>query len=235
MYTCSINLISMEQVLEREVERVTERENKILELVDQHKYLERSMIASQLFCFPSGQTKARHVLAKMHQRKLINRYQPGPRSEYIYFNDAKKSAKWRHWLDLNRFHFSLLSDLKQWQRVIYWDFEVRYPYGQADAFYILKLTLDGQGMMFFLEMDDGQNKFDKLQKYISYQKSKAWQREWWGQQGKFPRVVIVTPRVEEINELVKRCKGDIFTVISKNKEYTNILKRIMVNRGENIK
>lgn len=186
---------------------MTEREESILALVEQHKYLECSMIAQKLFKFPSGQAKARQVLSKMHKRELVQRFRPGQRHEYVYYLE-KKSSKWRHWLDLNRFHFGLLAELKQWQRIIYWDFEVRYPYGQADGFYIVKTSLQG-GVMFFLEMDDGANKFDKLLKYLTYQQSRIWKKEWWAQES-FPLVLIVTPRAGEIGELVRRCKAEQF-------------------------
>jgi hypothetical protein len=79
--------------------------------------------------------------------------------------------------------------------------------------------------MFFLEMDDGANKFDKLQKYLAYQQSQVWRKEWWGQS--FPLVVIVTPRVKEISELVKRCEAErFFKVVEKGKDYPGIIKKI---------
>ena len=187
---------------------MTEREESILALVEQHKYLERSMIAQKLFKFPSGQAKARQVLSKMHKRELVQRFRPGQRQEYVYYVDRARSAKWRHWLDLNRFHFGLLAELKAWQRIIYWDHEVKYPGGVADGFYIVKTSLEG-GVMFYLEMDDGANKFDKLQKYLAYQQSRAWKKEWWAQES-FPLVLIVTPRAGEIGEMVRRCKAEQF-------------------------
>lgn len=206
---------------------MTEREESILALVEQHKYLERSMIAQKLFKFPSGQAKARQVLSKMHKRELVQRFRPGQRQEYVYYVDRARSAKWRHWLDLNRFHFGLLAELKAWQRIIYWDHEVKYPGGVADGFYIVKTSLEG-GVMFYLEMDDGANKFDKLQKYLAYQQSRAWKKEWWAQEWNgraghevtFPLVLIVTPRAAEIGELARRCKAERFFKVMR-KEVTN--------------
>jgi len=197
---------------------MTEREENILAMVEQHRYLERSMIGQKLFRFPTGQAKARQVLSKMHKRELVQRFKPGQRKEYVYHLDRVRSAKWRHWLDLNRFHFGLLAELKAWQRILYWDHEVKYPGGQADGFYIVKTLLEG-GVMFFLEMDDGANKFDKLQKYLAYQQGRLWKKEWWAQ-GRggagtqrdisFPLVLIVTPRAGEIGDLVWRCKAEMF-------------------------
>lgn len=191
---------------------MTEREQNILSMIDQHRYLTRSMVAQKLMPFPSGQAKARQVLSKMHKRELLERFQPGRRHEYVYHAD-RRSAKWRHWLDLNKFHFGLLQELKSWQKILYWDFEVKYPGGMADGFYIVKTYLQG-GVMFFLEMDDGANKFDKLQKYLAYQQGRAWKKEWWAKES-FPLVLIVTPRAGEIDDLVRRCKAEMFFKVLK--------------------
>ena len=200
-----------------------EYEQKVLSALEEHRYLERGMLQKKIFKTKAGDRYAREVLLRMYQREMISRFRCG-RQEYIY-HLGRKSQKWRHWLDLNHFHFSLLRDLKQWQKVIYWDYEVKYLYGVADALYVLKLTLDNVGLSFFLEMDDGANKFDKIQKYMAYQQSKIWAKEWWGQA--FPLVVVVTPRGEEIRELVRRCKAErFFRVLKKEKEYTNIIKQI---------
>lgn len=193
---------------------MTEREENILEMVQQYRYVERSMISQQLFKFPSGDAKSRQVLSKMHRGELVQRFKPGAHGEYVYHLDPKRSAKWRHWLDLNRFHFGLMRELKSWQKVLYWDHEVKYPGGQADGFYIVKTSLEG-GVMFFLEMDDGSNKFDKLQKYMTYKDSRQWKSQWWAKDS-FPLVLIVTPRVVEIGNLVQKCKaGEWFNVMRK--------------------
>ena len=199
------------------------REQRIIDLLKEHRYLERSMIQERFFTFKTGERKSKAVLLRMYQRDMVSRFRCG-RGEYIY-HLGKKSQKWGHWLDLNRFHFSLLSDLKQWQKIIYFDFEVRYPYGQADALYVIKLTLDGVALSFFLEMDDGKNKFDKVKNYMNYKTSGMWKSEWWGQS--FPLVAIVTPRTQEIRELVKRVKAEkFFRVIEKRREYKNIIKEV---------
>ena len=203
---------------------MTEYEEKVVDALREHRYLERKMIQSKIFKTKAGGRYSRVVLLKMCQREMIERFREKKCDEYIY-HLGRRSQKWQHWLDLNRFHFSLLKDLKQWQKIIYWDYEVRYLYGVADALYVLKLTLDNVGLSFFLEMDDGANKFDKIQKYMAYQQSKTWVKEWWGQA--FPLVVVVTPRVEEIKELVRRCKAEkFFRVLKKEKEYVGIIKQI---------
>ena len=203
---------------------MTEYEESVVDALREHRYLERKMIQSKIFKTKAGGRYARTVLLKMYQREMIGRFREKECEEYIY-HLGRKSNKWRHWLDLNRFHFSLFRDLKQWQRIVYWDFEVKYLYGVADALYIVKLALDGKGVSFFLEMDDGANKFDKVSKYLAYQQSKTWVKEWWGQA--FPLVVIVTPRVEEIKEIIRRCKAEkFFRVMQKEKEYQGIIKKI---------
>ena len=204
----------------------TEREERVISLLEQHRYLERSMIQQKLFRFQTGLKKSQQILTKMAEREQLSRFRHGGRDEYIY-HLGERSQKWKHWLDVNRFHFSLLRDLRQWQRIAYYDFEHRYPYGQADAFYIIKLTLQGDCIMFFLEMDDGQNKMDKIQKYMSYEKSRKWQSEFWGQDGNFPLILIISQRLEEIAELVKKCDaGKYFRLMEKEKVYKGIINQL---------
>lgn len=208
---------------------MTKREENIIEMVQQHRYVETSMISKRLFRFKTGQYKAWQVLARMASRGLVHRFRTGPRSEYVYHLDAKRSAKWRHWLELNRFHFALLAGLKSWQRLLYWDFEVRYPFGQADGFYQVQTTIQGDGVMFFVEVDDGGNKFDKIAKYLAYWRSKTWRGEWWSQ-GAFPLVVIVTPRAREIEGLIRRCckaeEQEIFVVVEKENISDSLINQI---------
>lgn len=188
------------------------RYKDVLSLIEKHKYIQTSMIAQELFRFPTGKVKAQQVLKRMTEEGIINRFRVGSRTDYIYYT-GKRSQKWWHWLELSRFHFTLLQELKQWQRIIYFETEVRYPFGIADAFYIIKLTIDGDGLMFFLEVDDGQNNFDKVIKYLNYYKGKSWRGEWWGKEG-FPYVLVVTPRQDSIKYLISKSEGaeEIFRV-----------------------
>ena len=184
------------------------------------------MIQQKLFRFQTGLKKSQQVLTKMAEREQINRFRHGGRDEYIY-HLGERRQKWRHWMDINRFHYSLLRDLRGWQKITYWDFEHRYPYGIADAFYIIKTTIHGDGIKFFLEMDDGQNKFDKVAKYMAYADSRKWQGEFWGRDGNFPLIVVVTHREGGIQDIIKKCKAEkFFRVLKKEKEYIGIIKQI---------
>ena len=105
---------------------------------------------------------------------------------------------------LNEFHFTLLKELKSWQKILYWKHEYKYPYGIADGLYVVKTTLDS-GIKFFLEMDDGNNEFDKISRYEAYCNSRKWESEPWADPlGKgvktFPLVVIATPRPEKLRK-----------------------------------
>lgn len=85
--------------------------------------------------------------------------------------------------------------------------------------------------MFFLEEDDGLNKFDKIQKYLSYKQSKKWQGEWWGKDN-FPLILIITFRKEEISDLIKKCNAErYFRIIDKKKDYKEIVRSIKGKRG----
>ena len=173
------------------------RKSRILEAIDQHKYLRRWMIEQAFFRIPSGKRRSQILLKKMVEEKLLNRFRLGPREEYIYYQ-GKRSEKWRHWLLLNGFHFSLLSELKSWQKVLFYKHEYKYSCGIADGLYVVRTTMDS-GIKFFLEIDDGQNEFDKVSRYESYMMSKKWEQEPWADPLKkgtksFPLLVVATQR-----------------------------------------
>ena len=196
------------------------RIDRIYRLVEQHKYITPSLVAKAMFKFPAGRNKAQQIMGRMAKDKTLNRFRVG-RGEYIY-HVGPRSKKWRHWLNLTRFHFQLLGELKSWQRIVFWQNEVKYSYGVADGLYIVKLTLDGDCVIFFLEYDDGNNAFGKVQSYMAYYAGKSWRGEWWaagqsaaGQSAanqpiqSFPLVLIVTPRAEEIRMMVAGVRGTV--------------------------
>lgn len=190
------------------------RVDNMMSLVEQHRYITPRM-AARLFRFPSARTKAQQILGRMAADGLLNRFRVG-RGEYIY-HQGRRSTKWRHWLDLARFHFALLDELKSWQRIIFWQTELKYPFGIADGFYMVQTTINGDGVMFFLEMDDGNNTFDKVGRYMAYYRGKSWAGEWWAGGGAFPLVLVVTPRVQMIKAMVEGSRGgcELFRVIGR--------------------
>ena len=129
---------------------------------------------------------------------------------------------------LARFHFALLDGLKPWQKILFWQTELRYPFGIADGFYMVQTTIDGAGVMFFLEVDDGNNVFDKVPKYLAYWRGKTWTGGWWAEGGGFPPVLVATPREKQVEFLVERSRaGEIFRVI-RNDDY--LVSRILQRR-----
>ena len=192
---------------------------KILDLVDRHKYVRREMIQQAT----GMQTRnCQHVLRDLvKNRGVLYRFKLSRDETYIYYSDEKRSAKWRHWLSINEFHFALTASLRQGQRVLYYQLEYRYSHGQSDGLYVIQ-TRTGGGVMFFLEMDDGANQFDKVENYERYYMSRQWAQESWQPKDVpvFPMVVCVTPRVREIERLAGKAEkvawrvfGDVNTAI----------------------
>jgi hypothetical protein len=145
----------------------------------------------------------------MAKDKLLNRFRLDSKEQYIYHLE-RRSAKWAHWLAVNEFHFALLRRLSARQRVLFHQVEYRYPFGQADGIYAIQTRPDG-GVLFFLEMDDGANQFDKVEQYERYYLSRRWVSEPWSdplQKGVpvFPMVVVVTPRAKEIEKLAGKAE-----------------------------
>ena len=207
------------------------RKSRILEAIDTHKYLRRWMIEQAFFRIPSGKRRSQILLKQMVEEKHLKRFRMGPREEYIYYQ-GKRSEKWRHWLLLNGFHFSLLSDLKSWQKVLYWRHEYKYPYGIADGLYVVRTTLES-GIKFFLEVDDGQNDFDKVGRYEAYMMSRKWEGESWADPlnrgvKTFPMLVVATKREIPKSDTIK------IITIERQERYKDLLRSIHHGKGNEL-
>lgn len=178
---------------------------RILDLVEKHKYIRSGMIRHEL---GMKERAAQHTLQMLAANRLLYRFRLDSREQYIYHTDKTRSTKWRHWLAINEFHFTLKKRLKAGQRLLHYQLEYRYSHGQADALYVVKTKHDG-GVLFFLEADDGANQFDKVEKYEKYYMGRQWVNEPWADPldkgiAAFPMVVVVTPRVKEIQKLAAK-------------------------------
>lgn len=178
---------------------------KILDIVERHKYVRQGMIRQAL---GMKERTVQHALQMLAANKLLYRFRLDSREQYIYHIDKTRSVKWRHWLAVNEFHFALKRRLQPGQKILYYQFEFRHPYGQADGLYVVQTKKDG-GILFFLEADDGANQFDKVEKYEQCYMSRQWVNEPWADPldkgiAAFPMVVVVTPRVKEIQKLAAK-------------------------------
>ncbi len=146
----------------------------------------------------------------MVERKLLRRFM---HNEYIYHMDSR-SSQWLHTHKVSMFHFDLLASLKHMhQEIIYHKREYSYGPGRADGLYIVKLQEDGRGVKFFLEVDDGANEFDKVQKYELCRQGRDWKWKFWADPLKtgtvsFPLVLVVTDRPIPGSDIVtvRACK-----------------------------
>jgi len=81
----------------------------------------------------------------------------------------------------------------------------------ADALVVLDNKVKKRLHPFFVEIDRGtsNNRFDKVERYSDYYKSKAWVQKWWAQPDpegryRFPRVLVVTDRPEAVQKIIDR-------------------------------
>ena len=179
------------------------RENCIRSFLLLNPYVVTSELARLFFPFKSGRRKCLQVTQRMVEAGQINRFMA---EEYMHYI-GKKSKQWRHIREVTKFYIYMLESKEE---IIYYKKEFDYPGGRADAFYIVGGKV---GKKFFLEMDDGQNEFDKIQKYEKFKQSGLWKREWWADPLKsgrvsFPLILVVSEREIPGSEIVtiKTCK-----------------------------
>ena len=200
-----------------------ERERRIRAFVTRFPYVSTSVLCKYFFPFKSGRRKCLQVVQRMVAGDEVRRL---PDGEHLFYA-GKRSRQWKHMRDVTRFHFNVLFSLEKYSDLLYYKREVEYPGGRADALYIVGGDVN---IKFFLEMDDGANKFDKVSKYMAYADSRKWQGEFWGRDGNFPLILIISLRLEEIADTIKRCKAEkFFRLMKKEKVYRDIIKQVSKN------
>lgn len=193
----------------------SQREERIRRFVALFPFVSTSVVQYRFFTgFKTkevGLRKTRQVLQRMVEKKMLKRFKL---NEYLYHIEPK-TEQWFHTYCLTKFHFDFafsLSDITDIiYDIIYYKREFDYGFGRADGLYCIKIN-DG-GIKFFLEYDDGRNKFDKIAKYEEYFKSGLWKQEYFADPLKngrisFPVVLVVTEREIPNSDIVtvKACR-----------------------------
>ena len=99
------------------------------------------------------------VLKRMVERQMLSRFRYG--QEYIY-HVIPKNQKWRHHLEVARFHYAFIGSLANWQEILEYEFEKVVGSAVADIYYKMIYKPDDI-REFYVEVDMGSHRvnFDK--------------------------------------------------------------------------
>ena len=126
------------------------REESIIDVLGTFPFLSSSLIRRQIFEDVSDRM-AQRVLTRMHKRKMLKRFRYG--QEYIYHIVAK-NQKWKHWLEVARFHFAMMEGLANWQVILDYKVEKHLGFCVTDIYYKM-IYKPGDIREIYVEVDRG--------------------------------------------------------------------------------
>ena len=134
------------------------REDRIIVVLRITPFLSTSLVRLVVFGDVSFRM-AQRVLTRMTEREMISRFRYG--QEYVY-HVLPKNKKWRHYLEVAKFHYAFMGSLTNWQEVLEFEFEKVIGSAIADIYYKM-IYKPGDIREFYVEIDLGGNpiKFDK--------------------------------------------------------------------------
>lgn len=169
------------------------RDKEIMSLIEEHGALTTEQIACLVYPdLKAGYRKAQQKLKKLHDRKRLKRVRLAIDLPYTYY--IEKHGRMEHLVSLNWVHIWFTQRLATWEK-LYWATEQNYGILQADAFAGVKNTITGGYKFWFVEIDRGFSKWDKVQKYNQLYESDNYSDHWWVKHtDRFPCVLCVTER-----------------------------------------
>jgi hypothetical protein len=143
------------------------RANEVMDLVELFKYVTAQHIAKLVYAKlkpVSALRKARHRLQALHDEGKLNRFRESIYQSYVYYI-GKRSSHADSCLQVLTFYTELVSNCKQWQKVMNIDIEKRIDFNDgtyivADAFVKFKITED-KIVNFYLEVENSPHDFTK--------------------------------------------------------------------------
>ena len=148
--------------------------------------------------FPSLKM-AQKRMQRLTEMGKVKRSRENLGQPYWYYID-KKPVQIEHRLGMNWIRLWLMKNLKSWEKIYSFDYEINYGQLRPDGLIGIKNSQTGKYKFKFIEYDRGFNKFDKAEKYERWYKSDGYSNQWWVEYvEKFPSIIVVSekpPRVK---------------------------------------
>lgn len=172
-------------------QRGYQRDSLILETIEQWKVLDTEQIRLMFF---RGSSQSHHLaqrrLLTLCKRLRLKRDRDSMDRPYYYYTQRQGQAS--HRLGVNWVRLWLMRNLKSWEVLHSFEYEVDYGTLRCDGFAAIKNKVTGKMTFCFIEFDNSlTNPFDKIEKY-----NKIFERQpsmWWTElTERFPAVIVVT-------------------------------------------
>lgn len=180
---------------------LTERDQKIINLLETNKYMSRWAIQQWLFTgFKNNKDaadKCNRRLNRLIAQGIITKVRWYENNNCFVYYMGKRHDNWRQYAWVNELAAKINNHIYSYQH------EVVVGSVRADGLIILQ-----NGIKLFVEVDSSNNEFDKPTKYNTlFNDYNSWTREWWATykrlEPSFPRIVVVTHRPKRVEKLIK--------------------------------
>lgn len=191
------------------------RDAAIIKAVEDCRYLSRDQVQALVFGH-SYRQKCCQRLTMIHKAKKLSRRRVDVAMPYVYFLPGEKwTQKAEHAVAVNWVYIALIKQIKSWFKLQAFTREYTAIWGDrrlvADALAVLANKTSKELKPLFVELDRGtsNNPFDKTALYSGLYDSKAWVTSWWSRpdadgRHRFPKVLVVTDRVEKVQAVIDR-------------------------------
>jgi len=204
---------------------MTKRDEMIYEEVAAARFVTSEQIWRLLLPHTKGIQKTNQRLRELQRAKLIKKRRMGDTGQVVYYS-GRWSEKWAHWVALNQVRVELVRQAKSWQTVAVFSREYPVLDIRADALVAVDNSVTKKRQVFFVEVDNGTNPFCDKYKSVFEKLELSLDPPWWANNG-FPRVLVVTSRVEKVRSIcegspvrycvatIEQVKGDVYKCLIK--------------------
>lgn len=174
------------------VQKGYNRDSNIVKEVEARGALNTEQITVMFFKGTTALNKCQKRLKKLHDAKRLKRTRINGSGSYCYFTD-KKPGRLEHLIGTNWVYIWLIKQMKSWESLWYWQYEMDYGMLRCDAFAGVKNSFTGEIKFYFIELDRSNNTWDKTRKYNLLYETEKYADSFWVEHAKvFPVILCVT-------------------------------------------
>lgn len=175
------------------------RDKKIVREIEARGSLNTEQITAMFFRGSAGLKKCQQRMKKLYDAKRVKRTKINASGSYCYYI-GKRSGRLEHLISTNWVYIWLTKQMKSWESLWYWQYEMAYDILRCDAFTGIKNSFTGEVKFYFVELDRSNNTWDKTRKYNQLYETEKYSDSFWVQHAKvFPVILCVTEDKNRLN------------------------------------
>ena len=183
----------------------SQRDRRILDLVEARHALTAEQVSILLFPMKAGHRKAQQRLKRLYDTESLLRARFAQDEGFAYYM-GRRPSRLDHLIALNWVYVWQARRLPSWGSIVGWEYEPSYEVLRADAFFGVHNGVTGKDTFCFVELDraGSGNPFDKVSLYNRLYKSNGYAAAWWVEKAeRFPTVLCVTDSAARLSAIRK--------------------------------